>query len=552
MADVKSTLSNLWRRLALPGRYLTPAAVAAIGVLGITIVALFVPPYIGMADNGDYFRILYGNGIYFHTPDYDSQHFGYFVRQYGIFQYYNESGAPIFSSQTLIIKLSLWVNELFYSHQVFDIRFQGAILTAFYTVAVYLLVEAVTWRTPARWGYPIAALAIFLFGDAGYTAYFNSFFGESVVLISMLYLLASGLLLYRKRYNDYAMLGIFFAAALLLTTSKQQNAPVGILIAVLGVFLVAIRRRRAYRIGVASALAALLLAAMATYTLIPKEFVNINKYHSMTRGILMGSDDPEETLRSFGIDRQYAILNDSIYYELYTTIDVDSPTLERDFYSKYGFGSIVAYYAAHPKQAFGMLDLAAKGAFQIRPPAMGNYEKSVGKPFGAQTKFFSGYSLLKAALAPKTVGFIVIWCLIAIGLYVPSFVAAVRARRWRHALRLPIVLTMIAMGLSGIAISIIGAGDADLSKHEFLFTSSFDMVTFLLLADAFRRRLWKGETDSDEGSNGPAKRGDNHVVAPSANAAAALGGRPAAAAPRASAARHGGVGAEAGARAGRL
>ena len=43
------------------------------------------------------------------------------------------------------------------------------------------------------------------------------------------------------------------------------------------------------------------------------------------------------------------------------------------------------------------MNLAAKSAFTIRPPAMGNYEQSVGKPFGAQTSFFSGYSELKKA-----------------------------------------------------------------------------------------------------------------------------------------------------------
>ncbi|MEV2517927.1 hypothetical protein ABNB78_07740 [Paenibacillus larvae] len=53
---------------------------AAAGVFLITAIALFVPPYIGMADNGDYFRVLYSNGLYFNAPDYDSQYPGYFVK----------------------------------------------------------------------------------------------------------------------------------------------------------------------------------------------------------------------------------------------------------------------------------------------------------------------------------------------------------------------------------------------------------------------------------------------------------------------------------------
>ncbi|WP_239630326.1 hypothetical protein [Paenibacillus sp. H1-7] len=476
-------------------RYASPAVMAAAGVFLITLFALFVPPYIGMADNGDYFRSLYGNGLYFNAPDYNSQYLGYFVKNYGIFQYYNENGAALFSSQSLFIKLAIWLNQLLYHPQLFDIRFQAAIYTVLYTMAVYLLIEGITWRLPAKRGYIIAGIAIFLFGDTGYTAYFNSFFSESVVLITSMLVFASGLLLYRKRYNDYVLLGLFFISTIILTTSKQQNAPVGILISMLGVFLVLIRRERTFRAITASLLVLLFAVGVGTYVLIPKEFVNINKYHAMTRGVLMDSVNPEKTLESFGIDKQFAILNQSIYYNPYTTVDVDSELLENEFYSRYGFGSILDYYITHPDQAGKMLNLAAKSGFTIRPPAMGNYEKSVGKPFGAQTKFFSGYSLMKDALAPKTFGFVVIWMIIVIGLYTPSFVTAWKLREMRRCFRLPLVVMMMLIGISGIAVSIIGAGDADLSKHEFLFTATFDLVSFLAVADILGRRLWAVEQE---------------------------------------------------------
>ncbi len=476
-------------------RYVSPALLAASLVAIITIIALFIPPYIGMADNGDYFRMLYSNGLYFNAPDYDSLYLGYFNKQFGIFQYFNENGATLTSSQSLLIRFSIWVNQWFDQH-VFDIRVQGAILTLLYIAAVYLMVEALTWKMPAKYGYIVAILSVFVFADTAYTAFFNSFFSESMVWIMLIYLFASGLLMFRKRYNDYAMMGIFFISGLLLTTSKQQNAPVGVIIAVIAVIYIFVRKERSYRVLMASSLACLMLAGVATYVLIPKEFVNINKYHAMTRGVLMESEDPEETLQSFGIDRQYAVLNKSIYYEPYTTIDVDSSLLEDEFYSHYGFVSILTYYIAHPEQAGKMLDLAAKNAFTIRPPAMGNYEKSVGKPFGAQTSFFSGYSELKRALAPKTFGFIVIWMLVILGIYMPHFIAAIKAKHVRSMLRLPLILMVMLMGLSGIFVSIIGAGDADLSKHEFLFTAAFDLVTLTAIADAICRHLWQNKPEA--------------------------------------------------------
>ncbi|MBW4085679.1 hypothetical protein [Paenibacillus sp. S150] len=488
MMDSNIVKTPLQQHLMPAGLRVPPAFVAAFGVLLVTVIALFTAPYIGMADNGDFFRNIYSNGLYFSLPDYDSKYFGYFVKQYGIYQYYNENGATLDSSQSLFIRLAVGLNKLLFSSTVFDIRFQAAIYTVLYAAAVYLLIEAVTCRMSRKQGMIIAVLAVFVFGDTGYTAYFSSFYSESVVMIMMILVFASWLLLCRKRYNDYALLGLFVLSSVILTTSKQQNAPVGIIIAVLGISLAWVRRDRLFRTLTFVSMALLMLAGIATYLNISREFVNINQYHAMTRGVLKESSNPEAALKSFGIDQQYAILKDSIYYEQYGTVDVNSPILQKDFYSRYGFGPILKYYAANPDQLSSILNVAARSAFSIKPAAMGNYEESAGKAFRAQSHFFTAYSLIKQKLAPKTFGFILLWMALVIGLYMPSCVRAARARDMRGLQRMVLILASMGVGLSGIFVSIIGAGDADISKHEFLFTLSFDLVTFMLAASVIGRK----------------------------------------------------------------
>ncbi|MFD2881497.1 hypothetical protein ACFTAO_45460 [Paenibacillus rhizoplanae] len=175
----------------------------------------------------------------------------------------------------------------------------------------------------------VAVLAVFIFGDTGYTAYFSSFFGESLVMVTMILVFASWLLLYRKRYNDYAMLAILVISTVILTTSKQQNAPVGMVISLLAIPLIWIRRDKLFRwITIASA-ALMMFTGIATYLNISKEFVNINQYHAMTRGVLMESENPETALQSFGINEQYAILKGNTYYDQYGTVDVKSELLEK-------------------------------------------------------------------------------------------------------------------------------------------------------------------------------------------------------------------------------
>lgn len=482
-----------WARRGLGplGRIMSPARAAAAAVALVTGIALFVPPYIGMADNGDFFRIAYGNGLYFNEPGYDGLRFGHFVRQYGIFQYFNENASQVFSSQSLFMQAAVALNRLLFDPAVFDIRFQALLFTLLLVAAVYLLVEALTYGVSRGRGYVVAAMAVLLFGDTAYTAYFNSFYGESVVYVSVLFLIASWLLLYRNRFNNWAMLALFVASALVLTTSKQQNAPVGMIVAFMGIALIPLRKENLFRIATACSLVVLFVAGIASYLMISKEFVNVNQYHAMTRGVLMQSSDPEAALRSFGIDEQYAILKGTIHYEPFAVVDVNSKQLDSQFYSRYGFVSILRYYIAHPDQLGTMLETAAKQAFTIRPAAMGNYEASAGKPFGEQTAFFSLYSWLKHTFMPKTFGFIVLWAFIVIGLHMPSFVKAAKAKDANRAQKLVVLATIMLAGFSGIIVSIIGAGDADLAKHQFLFTLSFDLVTLVTAADIVGRQLFR-------------------------------------------------------------
>lgn len=469
--------------------YITPASVAAIGVFIIAIITLFVPPYIGMADNGDYFRILYSNGLFFNDPNYDSKYLGYFIKNYGIFQYFNENGSSIFSSQSIFIKLSLLINQWFYSSEIFDIRIQAAIYLVLYVIGIYLLVEALTWKLRNIKAYIISLLTIFIFADTAYTAFFNSFFSESVVLISLIYMVASLLLIRVGRYNVYVLLIVFTAASLLLTTSKQQNAPVGVIIAFMGILLIFVKRNKIYRIITAISLSTILFAGIGSYILISDEFQNINMFHAMNRGILLNSSDPEAALESFGIDRQYAVLSGDIYYLPYSTVDVNSNMLLENYYNKYGSFSILAYYIMHPNKAAEMMDLAAKTGFAIRPAAMGNYEISVGKEFGAQTSFFSLYSDMKQASAPKTFGFIVIWSGVIIGYFAPTIIAAIRKKDREAMITFPLMLTLIAIAISAMLVSIVGAGDADLAKHQFLFTACFDVITYLFISSWLGRKL---------------------------------------------------------------
>ena len=464
------------RSIKLP----SPALLAALltGILLLTM--LFLHPVIGMADNGDFYRVMVGNGLYKLDRNEADQYFSYSSTQYGMYKYYNEFASGFQSAQTPLIGMAVFLDKLLTGQDgIFDIRFQAAILSIYCMAAVYLLTKYATLRAKGILAYLIAVLAVFLFADVGYLAYFNSFYAEGLAFVSFLAAIASALLLCAGWGKKTLLLLSFTINGLILTCSKQQFAPIGVLLGILCLFLNTPRkglsRQNASKWFKRGCAAALAITGVLVYVVIPQEFVEINAYHAMTRGVLMTSDNPEKALKEFQINPQYALLDQTIYYEHNPVIDVQDPMLKEDFYARYGFVSIAKYYALHPGQLIAMLDAAAKSANSIRPESIGNYEKSAGHAPGAQSSFFSLYSTVKKAWVPKTIGFILL------------FFAGMMAVSFKDRRRMIILAFVLVMGLSQIAVSIIGAGDADLAKHMFLYNEAFDICVFVLLSAAISR-----------------------------------------------------------------
>lgn len=445
-----------------------------LAALAIIVTVLFLPPYIGMEDNGDFQRVTYAEGLYDLPENSELLYNGYYIKDYGVMQYFNEYGTSVYSSQFLFIRPAIWLDNLFTGNDaVFDLRYLAAVLTVYFMAVLYFFMDYLTDRLTLVGALLIGAIVVFVFLDTGYTAYFSSFYAEPVAFISLLACMTCVLLYIDGRYNPYVLLAAFLANGMVLTFSKQQFAPIGVLLGIMVFLFFKKERGWVFKSMVFVFSAALIATGTLTYLLISESFTNINMYHAMTRGVMMMSEDPAETLETFDIDTQYELLDGTIYFDKYPEIDPEDQLLIDDFYSHYNVVSIIKYYAENPNSFFGMLKLAAKSAYRNRPN-MGNYEASAGYPAGELADTFSLYSDLKLAYAPKTLGFIVIWSALTLALL------------YKKPRKLLSVLGLIVIGLSQIVVSIIGAGDADLAKHIFLYNAAFDMASVIALASVIR------------------------------------------------------------------
>lgn len=451
-------------------KYTIAPFIAVVLALVIIIIILFLPPYIGMEDNGDFQRVIYAEGLYDLPENSDLLYEGYFIKEYGIMQHYNEHGNIIFTTQSLFIKPAVWLDQLLTGNDdVFDLRYFGVIMTVYFLAVLYFLVDSLSNKMTLVGSILISLICVYIFCDIGYIAYFNSFYAEPLAYISIMACITCALLFAQGRYNKYVVLGMFLLNGMILTLSKQQFAPIGAILGVICLFFLMNADGRLLKRLIVASSVLLLVTGIATYMLIPTGFVNINLYHSMTRGMLMTSDNPPETLEEFDIDPHYELLNESIYFDKYPVINPEDERLHEDFYSHYDIASIVKHYATHPGAFVEMLDRAVHNAYIIRPD-MGNYEYATGQPPNAHSQIFSVHSNLKRTYVPKTSGFVIIWMLV------------VGAILFKKRLKQIVVIGITLVGLSQIVVSILGAGDADLAKHVFLYNVTFDIVNVIVFA----------------------------------------------------------------------
>ncbi|MFC6180429.1 glycan biosynthesis hexose transferase WsfD [Lactiplantibacillus daowaiensis] len=476
-------------------------------LLAVLICALlagyltFVPPINGLADNGDYYRAMYSNGIYKLLGTHYN-YFGYVTQKFGLMKYYNEYRSVNFSSQPLFVKLAIWLNKLFYSKSIFDIRFMGLVNYGFYLGSIYMITDAFTYPAKRLRNYVIAGLVVFIFGDSSFTLYFNSFFAEPQMLSMTLYSFAAILLLARQRYRHRWPLIILYAiSTMLLISSKSQNAPLALSYVVVTLGLLFLPNFKAQRLYIFVGMGLLLVTGGLTYKLIGSSFTDINQYQAFSHGVLTQTGDPSKDLKKGGIDEQYALMKDQDYYaKQFATIQPSQSYVKKNLLPNYNFAWIVKYYATHLKQFGRLMDLTAADVMITQVKAVGDYTKASGQPAGKQVTFFTGWSQLAGAFFPQKFAFD---CLLAVAIamvYAVGCYNDLRNHESEGVLRFFLVLGLLTMFIFVPIISIVGDGDADLAKHIFMVPVSIDLIFILFVSDILNHRLWHAYHEEDQTS----------------------------------------------------
>ncbi|WP_152559283.1 hypothetical protein [Tumebacillus flagellatus] len=448
-----------------------PEWAALLFLAAVLIGQLLIAPVAGLANNGDFERIMVWGGL--KVPNGvtgDAQYFGFFNRVYEIGA--THLGGYV-SSTILFLKVAVWINKAFHSYTQFDIRFLGALHILTLLAGAWLVISGVRRRnTGLAW--LTAVLLVWVSTDKGISLYFNSMFSEATTFLMLLALVGCALHLTAESEQPQKWALITAAVAgVLFVTAKVQNALLGFLIVLWMLRLLRLHGERAWKkaVLIAAACVFVFTAGLSFYN----SFEKINIYQTVFYGVLKDSPDPVADLRELGLPEEYVVLANTDYFVPHQ-IDITTPEFKAGYYDHISRGKVLLFYAKHLDRFFDKLKVCAASSFNLHY-YLGNYENDGVHTKLQQSTNWTSYTYFAYNILPKSIWFLLLFSV--------AF-AAGAMWEWRRAVHVrgkllaEFFLALELMATAQFVLPILGDGEADLAKHLYLF----DLLGSVMLVTA--------------------------------------------------------------------
>ncbi len=437
----------------------------------IVVYQLMIPPLVGIADNGDFARVI-GPFSLGHLPGQDIEG-QYFTTKYQFSEdAYWDSG--FVTSETLFVWLGRELNGLVSKDGLFDIRIMGLLHTALLLAVVWLLLICSRKLSDLSRAVFIALLVIAV-TDVSYVQWLNSFYSEAA---GLLFFLATAALTWRliQREGGYGLLALWAFAALLFVSAKPQYAPLGLL---LGAFAFHLRtlngglawKRATFAVGL------VLIGWSPVYWKIApfQEMREMAAYPSVFYGVLPESPDPAHDLRELGLTPELARYTMRSPYP--ADSGIDTPEFRQAFFERISYSKVLRFYAKHPRRFVGALDREARETLLLRNPSLSNFERSAGRPPYALSGAFTLLGSLHGWAYPKRIA----WFALPLALYLFALFFLRRKRSGNNErMEIDLVALLLAMAATEFVVVTLAVGIEDTIKHMFLVDVLVD--TSLLVA----------------------------------------------------------------------
>jgi hypothetical protein len=467
--------------------------------IGFTIAAiliifgvLFAKPQAGVADQGDFDRIMNISGLTLLDTDESNPNlirfFNYIVPEYQINNIDKISKTIKGCSLSYFI---VFINTICrqFGESVFKTQYLAIIYSAIYIFSFIIILKSLNIKDIVKL-IIVSSLIIFFFFDGNYLVWFNSLYGEPMMTVTFSLFIAFVLNYIHYRYvakeTQNIMLRIvpILMAAFLFIGSKLQ---VSASLPFITFFITKIIwDNRNYLNKFSLAISCIFIYIIILY---PIEICNNSnnlckdtEYNSVFYGVLNGSKTPKQDLIDLG-------LNPDMYVESgkHSYLDIDEyvkyiPGAEitnEEFYSKISNMKLARYYLTHPERLLKGMEYTAGKAFNTST-SLGKYSQSYSETPVEEFHRFTFWSYLREHIVPKNLYFIISVYFIIILFSAYKYIN----NKWNQELRNKILLIWISMLISAVQFSMpfVGNGRADTAKQLFLFNFIFDGLLLLIFS----------------------------------------------------------------------
>lgn len=476
-------------------RFLKLALVIPVAVIAIVSWQLFFPPVLGLADNGDFARMMVHFDLTHAPGNRADQYFAYVDRYYVIDAGKARTYAlpDYLSSEMAFVGAACGASRLF-GNASFDLLWLGGVHVVALGAAIVLLVFSTKAFASRLRAIAFVAGSI-VFTDIAYIAYFNSFYSEPATLIFFLIVAACAYGAMSSERRRMAWFAAYFAGVAALLLAKYQNAVLVPVFLLFGGLLV----RRWREIRYLQAYVALALAACyggyLYFISAPEAIDDAVLYNSVFSGILVDSPSPADDLAAFGLDRGLARYAGSSAFQP-DSLRFD-PNFLQQFRQRVTIGGVIRFYLARPSRFIAALNRSVSLAFELRPK-LGNYEPGTGHPPLSLSRSWAMWSSFRTAILPRS-----LWFLVAVGILYWGLLARSWLREKSGLARLnlewsALIPVMVLAQLFEITIS---DGISDLVKHAYLFNL---LVDYMLVAMLTYLLAWFFNTSKSDEARGEA------------------------------------------------
>ncbi|KFU81298.1 hypothetical protein SAMN04489729_6501 [Amycolatopsis lurida] len=440
-------------------------------VLGVLLTRFLVPRPIGMADNGDGWRILCRLG----ARELD--------RPTETFVRFSYGPAPACESE--YISSQSWIDEIagelgrsLGSSAILNLVVLGVLGCLLVAGGIAAIVTCL--RLSVR-NSVVATIALLLVvADSAFFGYFASVLSESAAFAGMILLAGGLLLMHRTGPWRYAGAAVTVLGAMIGINAKSQTL---LLLPVFALALLFVRPPGS-RGPAGWALPLAVLAVVGTGTALVQgagdsaneEYREANMYHVVFNGIVDGKHDTAGDLAALGLPPEFANYVGTDWWS-------DNAAWHDPAYSRYrdkiSRRNVAQYYLEHPGRVVEVLHRSAQETLSARVPNLGSFGEHAGQPPLAKEYRVPVLSGITGRIAPLGLfALLPIWLLIGW-----AGLRAFRNRTGRRDVGVVVLMFLLfATGqflVSGLAEGIENVKHQQLTLFPTLLAAAFAALSFL-------------------------------------------------------------------------